>query len=152
MLSRSSKKFSRLPERFTKVQINMNSILRHFVKDPEVFRLEMAQKNAVIVGGVASHFFNRFIPLKDDMNLIVTGSREFIAFAKYICDEEGYTPFRTSNFNCSFPCDRPRSVGDTGRFKNREGATDIVRVYPHSCKNMLMKPDDRQFPTSNGVR
>ncbi|KAF5877822.1 uncharacterized protein Bfra_002192 [Botrytis fragariae] len=47
-LSRTSKRVSILPETMSRTQLNINSILKHFFKDPETLRLKMAQTNAII--------------------------------------------------------------------------------------------------------
>ncbi|TGO42861.1 hypothetical protein BHYA_0005g01290 [Botrytis hyacinthi] len=70
-LSRTSKRFSNLPETMSRTQLNINSILEHFVQDSEALRLKMAQTNAVIVGNTALQFFHRSIRLKDGMCIIV---------------------------------------------------------------------------------
>ncbi|TGO87094.1 hypothetical protein BPOR_0251g00150 [Botrytis porri] len=55
-LSRTSKQFSTLPETMSRTQLNISSILKPFVKDPEALRLKMAQTNTNIVGNTALDF------------------------------------------------------------------------------------------------
>lgn len=132
-LSRSSRYFSNLPETVTKTQMNINSILKHFVDDPETFRLKMAQNNAIIAGNIALHFFNRFIPLKDGMDLIVSEDDNGIDFIEFICKEEGYRAVETPS-DSILPWDWPIDVIEDHNTVRLERGTEVilgVRTSPH---------------------
>lgn len=70
----------------SRAQLNPNSILNHFAKDPGALRLEMAQVN----------FFDKSMPLKDRMYVIV-GEECDVAFKKLICEEECYKQLEVSS-------------------------------------------------------
>lgn len=91
------KRGSILPETMSRTQFNINSILKHFVKDPEALRLKMAQTNAVIDGNTALHSFDRSIRLQDGMCVIVGEEDDQKAFKKFNCEEEGYTYLEDSS-------------------------------------------------------
>ncbi|KAF7881980.1 uncharacterized protein EAF02_006668 [Botrytis sinoallii] len=90
-LSRTSKRFSSLPETMSKTQLNIDSILQHFVKDPEALRLKMAQTN------------KRSIRLKDGMCVIVGEEDDEKAFKKFICEEEGYKYLEVEDSSTQIP-------------------------------------------------
>ncbi|ESZ93519.1 hypothetical protein SBOR_6100 [Sclerotinia borealis F-4128] len=66
--------------------MNINSILKHFVQDPEISRSNMAQSNAIIAGKIALHFFDSSIPLKDGLQPVVGEHAVDMAFANFISD------------------------------------------------------------------
>ncbi|TGO23356.1 hypothetical protein BPAE_0135g00160 [Botrytis paeoniae] len=96
-LSRTSKRFPTLPGTMWRTQLNINSILKHFVKVPEALRLKMAQTNVIIVGNTAFHFFDMSIRLEDGMCVIVGEEDDERVFKKFICEEEGYKYFEDSS-------------------------------------------------------
>ncbi|TGO49431.1 hypothetical protein BCON_0210g00110 [Botryotinia convoluta] len=131
-LSRTSERVSTLPETMSRTQLNINSILKHFVKDPEALRLKMAQTNAIIVGNTALHFFNRSIRLKDGMCVIVGEEDDEKAFKKFICEEEGYKYLEDSSSyipDTRLPWEWPAVVRDD----QNPPARKCVDPHAHSC-------------------
>ncbi|TGO55158.1 hypothetical protein BOTNAR_0251g00140 [Botryotinia narcissicola] len=99
-LSRTLKRVSTLPERMSRTQSHISSILKHFVRDPEALRLKMAQTNAVIVDG---------------MCVIVGEADNQKALKRVICKEAGYTYLEDASSHMTdtlLPWERPARVRD----------------------------------------
>lgn len=86
----SSRQFSQSYETVLKHQWNINSLLKHFVGNPDRFRAAMAHHNAIISANAAFYFFYRCRCKMDCLDIYIKGDCSPAAFAQVLCDEEDY--------------------------------------------------------------
>ncbi|KAL8784342.1 MAG: hypothetical protein Q9195_009087 [Heterodermia aff. obscurata] len=89
-LTRTCKQFSSLYQRALPAHWNIDKRLKRFVNDPQSFRSEMADRDALISGSFALQFFERVTWNESDLDIFLEGQNEVSGFEQYLCEREGY--------------------------------------------------------------
>ncbi|RYO92279.1 hypothetical protein DL762_001728 [Monosporascus cannonballus] len=90
VLYQVSKELYKLKDSFRRKHLNINTHLRDFVANPEVFRYQLGKYDALISGGFALNFFELGRWKVPNLDILIRAGNNADEFEKHIRDQEGY--------------------------------------------------------------
>lgn len=96
-LTRTCRALSGLYQSLIPLQWNVDRHLSRFVRDPQLFRSQMAIRNALVSGSLAVQFFERVVWKESDLDIFIQEGKDAKAFGKYLTEKEGYKFSGTSS-------------------------------------------------------
>lgn len=96
LLFQASRELYQLKDYFRK-QHDINSRLRHFVADPDLFRCQLVKNDALISGGFALSFLELSRLQVSNLDIVVRLGNSAGEFESYVRDQEGYETVANDN-------------------------------------------------------